>query len=223
MPELRLLKMLVRGETMKVTLVNYTPNPEETVAIAARTCHSDKPPLGGLSEGDAERLINLLLDLGHESPIEHVSFTFAIEGVSRALSHQLVRHRIASYSQRSQRYVSHENFSYVTPPSIRENKAALEIFKKCMADVASAYKKLSEMVPLEDARYVLPNACETSLICTFNARSLLNFFKLRMCKKAQWEIRELANIMWHLVRSVAPTLFANAGPDCENCREECCQ
>lgn len=222
MPELRLLKMLVRGEVMKVTLLNHTPNPDETVALAARTCHTSKPPIGELQEDDIDRLINLLLDLGHESPLEHVSFTFAIEGVSRALSHQLVRHRIASYSQKSQRYVNHKNFSYITPPSIKNNPEALAIFEKCMKDIANVYRQLSGVVPLEDARYVLPNACETSLVCTFNARSLLNFFKLRLCKKAQWEIRELAHTMLYLARSVSPRLFASAGPDCVSCQERSC-
>lgn len=203
---------------MRVELIAYTPHPEEVVAAAARVCYSRQGAgelLKDMSEEEVERLLGLLLSSGHESPVEHVSFTFAIEGVSRALSHQLVRHRLASYSQRSQRYVSEEEFQYVIPPSIRNQPEALEIFESCLAEIRQAYMRLSRLVPLEDARYVLPQACETKLVCTFNARSLFNFFRLRCCTRAQWEIRQLALKMRELVRQVAPRLFARAGPDCE--------
>lgn len=154
--------------------------------------------------------------MGHLSPMEHVSFTFAIEGVSRALSHQLVRHRIASYSQKSQRYVDENNFAYIMPPSIAAEPEAAKIFKQMMADLQEAYRRLSQMVPREDARYILPNAAETKLVCTMNVRSLYNFFRMRCCRRAQWEIRELAQRMREEVRAVAPALFALAGPSCES-------
>lgn len=188
------------------------------MAAAARICYSKRGAaklLEDMEDGEVDRLIKLLLSSGHESPVEHVTFTFAIEGVSRALSHQLVRHRIASYSQRSQRYVSEENFPYIVPPSISNEPEALRIFESCLSQIREAYSRLIKLVPREDARYILPQACETKLICTFNARSLFNFFRLRCCSRAQWEIRELAFKMREAVRQVAPRLFARAGPDCE--------
>jgi len=203
---------------VRVELIAYTPEPEKIVAAAARICYSQRGAtelLKNLEDKEVDRLIRLLLSSGHESPVEHVTFTFAIEGVSRALSHQLVRHRIASYSQRSQRYVSEENFSYVVPPSINDEPEALKIFENCLSQIKEAYARLIKLVPREDARYILPQACETKLICTFNARSLFNFFRLRCCSRAQWEIRELAFKMREAVRQVAPRLFAKAGPNCE--------
>jgi thymidylate synthase (FAD) len=170
----------------------------------------------GLSREEITKLINKLISMGHLSPMEHVSFTFAIEGVSRALSHQLVRHRIASYSQKSQRYVDENNFAYIMPPSIAAEPEAAKIFKQMMADLQEAYRRLSQMVPREDARYILPNAAETKLVCTMNVRSLYNFFRMRCCRRAQWEIRELAQRMREEVRAVAPALFALAGPSCES-------
>ncbi|SMB88562.1 thymidylate synthase (FAD) [Thermanaeromonas toyohensis ToBE] len=199
-------------------LIAYTPEPEKIVAAAARICYSQRGAaeiLENMEDKEVDRLIKLLLSCGHESPVEHVTFTFAIEGVSRALSHQLVRHRIASYSQRSQRYVSEENFPYIVPPSINGEPEALEIFENCLSQIREAYARLTKLVPREDARYILPQACETKLICTFNARSLFNFFRLRCCSRAQWEIRALALKMREVVRQVAPRLFAKAGPNCE--------
>jgi len=155
-----------------------------------------------------------LVEMGHLSPIEHVTFTFAVEGVSRALSHQMVRHRIGSYSQKSQRYVSEDAFEYIIPPSIAENKEAREIFTEQMEKIRVAYQNLRQIVHQEDARYVLPNACETKFVFTMNARSLHNFFKLRCCNRAQWEIRALAEAVYKEVKKVAPTLFASAGPAC---------
>ncbi|MFY9272344.1 MAG: FAD-dependent thymidylate synthase, partial [Thermacetogeniaceae bacterium] len=156
---------------MRVELIAYTPDPEATAAAAARLCYSDKGAADlkqGLSREEITKLINKLISMGHLSPLEHVSFTFAIEGVSRALSHQLVRHRIASYSQKSQRYVDENNFAYVIPPSIAAEPEAAKIFKQMMADLQEAYRSLSQMVPREDARYILPNAAETKLVCTMN-------------------------------------------------------
>lgn len=203
---------------MRVELIAYTPEPEAVVAAAARLCYSSSGALElreGLSRQEIERLLKKLVSVGHLSPLEHASFTFAIEGVSRALSHQLVRHRIASYSQRSQRYVDEGNFEYVIPPSIAANPDALELYRAKMEEIREAYRELSKIVPREDARYILPNATETKLVCTFNARSLWNFFRLRCCRRAQWEIRELAERMRREVRRVAPILFALAGPSCE--------
>ena len=162
-----------------------------------------------------DSLLDRIAEMGHLSTFEHASFTFAIEGVSRALTHQLVRHRIASYSQQSQRYVSEEAFEYIMPPSIASSPEAAALFNELMGQIREAYTTLNSLVPKEDARYVLPNACETKIVCTFNARSLLNFFSHRCCNRAQWEIRELAYKMLDQVRKVAPGLFAQAGPPCE--------
>lgn len=202
---------------MKVKLINYTPEPEKTVAAAARLCYS---PVGAeaimedFPEEEIGRFLRLLMDLGHWSPAEHVTFTFAVEGVSRTMSHQLVRHRIASYSQQSQRYVKLEKFEYIVPPSIQENPEALQLFNQEMENIRLAYERLTGMVHQEDARYILPNACETKIVLSFNCRSLYNFFQHRCCERAQWEIRQLANRMLTEVRRVAPVLFEKAGPSC---------
>ncbi len=202
---------------MKVKLINYTPDPDRTVAAAARLCYS---PVGAeeitenLAPQDVERFLKMLVDLGHLSPTEHVSFTFAVEGISRATTHQLVRHRIASYSQQSQRYVKMDGFSYIIPPSIEKKPEARALFEKTMDEIKAAYEQLAAMVHREDARYVLPNACETKIVLTFNCRSLYNFFEHRCCHRAQWEIRKLAELMLAEVRKVAPVLFAKAGPSC---------
>lgn len=202
---------------MAVKLINYTPEPEKTVAAAAKLCYSpsgvDKL-MEELREDDIPGFLKMLVGLGHLSPLEHITFTFGIEGVSRNLSHQLVRHRIASYAQKSQRYVSERGFKFIVPPSIKKNQEAMELFCRKMADLQQAYEKLAEIVPKEDARYILPGACETKLVATFNARSLLNFFQHRCCMRAQWEIRNLATEMLDLVKEVAPNIFAQAGPTC---------
>lgn len=186
-----------------------------------------------------EKFLDMLVELGHESPIEHVSFTFGVEGVSRTLTHQLVRHRIASYSQQSQRYVKLDQFEYIIPPSIAVNPKARKLFIEAMEIDQQYYNKItqilfdeyyaeyleqglrekeagqkSEKQAIEDARYVFPNACETKIVFTMNARSLLNFIKLRTCNRAQWEIRQLAIEMLRLVKDVYPILFKNAGPAC---------
>jgi thymidylate synthase (FAD) len=210
---------LIAGEDkMHVELISHTLEPERLVAAAARLCYSPQGASGllaAMDKDEADRLLRLLLARGHESPLEHITFTFAIEGVSRVLSHQLVRHRIASYSQKSQRYVNEDHFNYITPPSITAAAAALARYQQCMRALQAAYHELQAMVPREDARYLLPNACETKLVCTFNARSLLNFFRLRCCSRAQWEIRELALTMREQVREIAPFIFNHAGPACE--------
>lgn len=203
---------------MKVRLLNHTPEPEKTVAAAARLCYSAVGAtelLANLTREQEENLLSKLIALGHLSPFEHASFTFGVEGISRALSHQLVRHRIASYSQQSQRYVGEEDFAFIIPPSVKAKEESLAFFQEIMGDINRAYKKLRELVPKEDARYVLPQACETKIVFTFNAHSLLNFFEKRLCHRAQWEIRQMAELMLEEVEKVAPLLFAPAGPTCD--------
>lgn len=204
---------------IKCKLISHTPEPEKVVSIAAKLCYSksdvDGLVTGVLTGNDTEKFIDKLKGMGHESPLEHVSFTFAIEGVSRTLTHQLVRHRIASYSQKSQRYVSENNFEYIIPPSIA-NGAGVLLYDKLMKQIKQTYTLLVNMnIPKEDARYVLPNATETKIIVTMNARSLFNFFSLRCCTHAQWEIRQLSNLMLAEVQKVAPILFKNAGASCK--------
>ena len=206
-------------EMLKVKLLEYTKNPERVVAMAARLCYS---PIGAeelsekLPNETVEKMVKKMLATGHGSTIEHASFTFGVEGVSRALTHQLVRHRIASYDQQSQRYVAEHNFEYITPHTIENNEAAKEKFDGIMEEIQKKYNELVELgVPKEDARYVLPNAAETKILITMNARSLMHFFNLRCCNRAQWEIRELANKMLEEVKKVAPILFSKAGASCD--------
>lgn len=183
---------------MRVDLVSYTPDPEYVLAKAAAECYCKSPSIDRVKK---------IIKAGHHSVLEHVSFTFHIEGISRACSHQLVRHRLASYTQRSQRYVNEERFMYVDPDSIMENPEANEIFVDIMNKINDAYTKLIALgIPKEDARYVLPNACTTSLTVTMNLRELLHFWKLRMDKSAQWEIRQLAVAMYLAVMRHFPNL-----------------
>jgi thymidylate synthase (FAD) len=206
---------------MEVSLLTYTPQPEQLVAAAARLCYSSKTATqvrDDFDDSNTTQFISNLISMGHYSPFEHISFTFAIDGVSRALSHQLVRHRIgASFSQKSQRYVkNHQPEQIVRPRTVAANQQAKDIFDKAIEDVYAAYERLLEMgLPAEDARYLLPNATATNLVVTMNARSLLHFFELRCCRRAQWEIRELAERMLVLVKDVAPTVFSVAGATCE--------
>lgn len=204
---------------LNVVLLSYTENPEKTIARAGRLCYfkSDISDLEKeMTEKKVKELLTKLAKSGHLSAFEHSSFTFGIEGISRACSHQLVRHRIASYSQQSQRYVVFkENFDYITPKEIEKNKLAREVFKDFIKISKETYDKLISLgIDKEDARYVLPNASETKIIVTMNARELLHFFSLRLCRRAQWEIREMAKLMLKRVRQVCPIIFENAGPDC---------
>jgi thymidylate synthase (FAD) len=203
---------------LKVKLLSYTPEPDRLVAAAANLCYSPvgiEDILERISPAKVERLLKGLKESGHESPIEHCSFSFGIEGVSRALTHQLVRHRIASFSQQSQRYVKLGCFEAIKPPSIEKTPETAAVFDTVMAQITEAYQKLLEAgVPAEDARFVLPNACESKIIATFNARSLMHFLAIRTCTRAQWEIRQLALEMQQLVREVAPLLFTLSGPSC---------
>lgn len=227
---------------MKVKLITYTPDAEKLVAEAAKLCYakSDIDTLeNNLTPEKVESFLKLLGDLGHESPVEHASFTFGIEGVSRALLAQITRHRIASFSVQSQRYVSKCDFSFIIPPEIEAIPEAREEFLRAMKEDAEHYESLREKLTArhletnlaagmkpdearraaekkanEDARFVLPNACDTKIIMTMNVRSLHNFFRLRCCNRAQWEIRELACEMLKLCREACPLLFAKAGPSC---------
>jgi len=204
---------------MEVKLIAHTPEPDIIAAVAAMLTHS-KSTFEELKNEGKEKLKNVLravIEMGHTSVVEHAYFTFEISGVSRALTHQLVRHRIASYSQQSQRYVKQE-MKYVTPPSVRKKYG--EKYEKMMEEIWNFYNEMKDELPIEDARYILPNATCSSLIVSMNARSLLNFFELRCCLHAQWEIRMLAWKMLKLVRKVAPTIFAKAGPPCKT-RHEC--
>ncbi len=203
---------------MKVTLLNFTPAPEKTIALAARLCYSDST-VGELEERvkeiSHEKFLRKILRMGHLSVLEHASFTFGIEGISRATSHQLVRHRLASYSQQSQRYVKPKSPEFVIPPSIEGSPEARKKFEAAVLSLYELYGELADQgVPAEDARYVLPNAACTKIIVTMNARELLHFFRLRCCERAQWEIREMAVRMLVLAKKEAPTVFKGAGPAC---------
>ena len=254
---------------LKVKIIAHTPQPDKVVAQAGKLCYSAvgvDEITQKLTEEEIARYVNMLASIGHESPLEHVSFTFAIEGISRACTHQIVRHRIASYSQQSQRYVKLEQFEYIVPPAIENNPEAKRIFIEAMERDQKAYDELVDLlledilidkhaadygscireilkenpdaVPdrskvldlyaenflkdyrkaekqaIEDARYVFPNACETKIVVTMNARSLLHFFNVRCCNRAQWEIREMATEMLRECKKIAPALFKKAGPDC---------
>lgn len=241
--------------SIKVTLLQHTPFPEQTIAMAAKLCYSATDIENikeGLDEEKTASFLEMLTEIGHASPVEHASFTFGIEGISRACSHQLVRHRLASYSQQSQRYVDGTKFEFVTPPEITRNERAKKAYEKVIDMQSEAYAEIRDALVLgyikeyskeelngtddeimnsfkeenkalfssfvkkanEDARFVLPNACTTKIVCTFNVRSLNNFFDHRCCNRAQWEIREVAEQMLMLCKEVAPVLFKNSGPRC---------
>ncbi|MHC4522281.1 MAG: FAD-dependent thymidylate synthase [Planctomycetota bacterium] len=216
------------GARLKVILLAHTPEPEKLVAQAAKLCYSPST-IEGLREkiekNDQHKFVKKLSSMGHMSPIEHVSFSFGVEGISRVCTHQLVRHRLASYSQQSQRYVGKHSkktggsFEFVTPPSVVE-AGKKEWFEARMAEMQKWYDELVEALgdkgesTYEDARFLMPNAAETKIIVTMNARELLHFFKVRCCNRAQWEIREMAIEMLRQVRQIAPSLFDNSGPSC---------
>ncbi len=221
--------------TAKVQLLTHTPSPLAVIYAACRQCYfegfvgdlwQDLTHAQGeehISPQKQAALVKKIMASGHASPIEHVSFTFAIDGISRALSHQLVRHRIASYSQQSQRYVNGADCNYIIPPAIAKNPAALARFEKFMAEVGSAYADIHALLSAdgrahkanEDARFVLPQAAETRIVVSMNCRTLLNFFSHRCCTRAQWEIRRVAQDMLHICREILPEVFAEAGAPCE--------
>ncbi len=203
---------------MKITLLAHTPDPERTAAAAARQCYSKfsaTKAYGDLSMEDISKLLRKIISSGHLSVLEHASFTFVVEGISRACSHQLVRHRIASYSQQSQRYVKFDELDFVIPDSVANDGESMRVFLSALEGCREAYSRLlANGIPAEDARYILPQASPTKIVVTMNARALLNFFELRCCLSAQWEIRKVAEEMLSLVKGVAPTIFENAGPFC---------
>lgn len=219
---------------LKVRLLTHTPDPQKIMAAAAKLCYARADidsVMEGLTPEKTDDFIDMLSSLGHESPMEHMTFTFGIENVSRALLAQITRHRMASFSVQSQRYVKENDFEFILPPEIAKDETALKKYLDTMDSIAKSYNELADILKtryinegmdkraaekkaIEDARFVLPNACTTKMIVTMNARSLLNFFKLRCCSRAQWEIRELACQMLALVKEVAPCVFKNAGPAC---------
>ncbi len=211
---------------MQVELLYHTPDVERAVATAARLCYA---PVGAselmetMSDEKVRSVLSTIMKGGHFSTLEHATYTFAVDGVSRALTHQLVRHRIASFNQQSQRYVKFDNgFEHVEPETISENEEAHAVFQSVMEKCEEAYKNLVELgVPKEDARFVLPNAAETKIVITMNVRELLHFFELRCCNRAQWEIRALAHKMLELAKPTAPYIFMDAGAPCVHgtCRE----
>lgn len=227
---------------MKVYLLTHTDHPERVVAAAAKLCYSDieiESLLDGIPDDESARVTNMLRELGHESPVEHVSFTFAVEGVSRSLLAQITRHRHASFSVQSQRYVRYDSPRYIVPPAVERDEEAFGIFKESMERAASDYKRIAgilkekyteesiksgipsekasapaEKKAIEDARFALPNAGDTKFVMTMNARSLINFFKQRCCERAQWEIKALADEILRLVYPIAPGIFETSGPGC---------
>lgn len=216
---------------LKVQLISFTPEPEKLVAMSAKLCYSaaDIEQLKtGIGSQDQSRFIDKILEMGHMSPVEHAAFTFGVEGVSRSLLAQITRHRIASFSVKSQRYVGETGtreedgvFGYIIPPRIEAlGDEYVEEFHRQMAQMQQWYNYWNNLLQAqgssahEDARFVLPNAAETKMMITMNARELYHFFKLRCCNRAQWEIRALATEMLRLVKKVAPCLFQQAGPGC---------
>jgi len=202
---------------VRVTLLSYTKDAERLCASAAHSCYSSKGASDLMEEWDERkgaRWLGIPLASGHQSVIEHASYTFSIEGVSRSLTHQLVRHRLASYSQMSQRYVDMKNADDVGPRSISSDPLLEERYRALMERIWEEYRELSKKVPVEDARYVLPNACTTNITVTMNARELWHFFELRTCRRAQEEIREVADQMLFLAREASPLIFKDAGPPC---------
>ncbi len=216
-------------EYPKVHLVKFTLDAEQLVCAAAKLCYaSDSKTVFEHTPADVEKFLGTIRRMGHLSPFEHASYSFLLEGVSRTLTHQLVRHRIASYSQRSQRYVSHETFDYIVPPSLKGKTIEIDnikmdaeaYFRDFMDKTAEVYRKLQDVLGGEsesanqDARYVLPNATETKIMVSMNARELFHFFSERLCNRAQWEIRRTADVMLSLVREVNPVIFKGIGPKC---------
>jgi thymidylate synthase (FAD) len=220
------------GAELTVNLIAMTPNAVDVVYSACRQCYSPAfagdefaPGEGADELREKEALIRRVVASGHESPLEHVSMTFAIRGISRSCSHQLVRHRLASYSQQSQRYVDMKEFGYVIPPTIEGDPELKEMFEATMEDIREKYERIvralnrkgirGEMAN-QDARFILPEAAETKIVATMNCRELLHFFSVRCCNRAQWEIRRLANEMLRICRDALPSIFGKeAGAKCE--------
>lgn len=211
---------------MDVRLLFHTPEPERAVAVAARLCYAPVGAAELMEEMSAEairRVLRTIIESGHTSTLEHATYTFAIDGVSRAMTHQLVRHRLASYNQQSQRYVSYtDDPSFIVPPAVDADPESRQAFLGACASAFLSYREAIEAgIEPEDARYLLPNAMETKIVVTMNVRELLHFFELRCCKRAQWEIREVALRMLELAEPTAPYIFLDAGASCRRgpCRE----
>lgn len=220
---------------MKVKLLTHTKDPEKTVAAAAKLCYSKSDIstlMDGLTDEKVANFLEKLSNLGHASPLEHASFTFGIEGVSRSFLAQISRHRIASFSVQSQRYVDMDNADHVVPKEIYDaGYSVVRLYEESVKNSFNNYNELKEELTKkyiaegmkespakkkaqEDARYLLPEACCTRMIVTMNARELNHFFNLRCCNRASREIREVAEEMLKLVYPVAPHLFKSAGPSC---------
>lgn len=200
---------------MIVRLLAHTPDADRICAAAAHSCYSEDSAADLLETVDPAKMLRHVIGMGHHSVIEHAVFTFSVEGVSRALTHQLVRHRIASFSQQSQRYVRLSEPTYVVPETVKRDPEAMKVYEETMNGIWDSYSKLIGMgIPAEDARYVLPNGCTTNITITMNARELLHFFSMRCCNRAQWEIREMADEMLRLCKEVSPVIFSDAGPAC---------
>ncbi len=216
---------------MYVKLIRHTPEPERAVATAARLCYAAVSAADldqQMDQQTVQRMVSRMISSGHGSTLEHAVFTFAVDGVSRVLTHQLVRHRLASYDQQSQRYTDSSGDDYVTPPTIAGNLVlddgtpVAKVYEDHLAKSKALYAAMTAVgVPKEDARYLLPQGMHTRILVTMNARELLHFFSLRCCTRAQWEIRELAERMLTEVKAVAPTLFADAGPTCAQTHGHC--
>lgn len=204
-----------------VKLLTYTPNPEKIIASAARLCYANTVSIATLMDNLTEEKINSMVSklasMGHSSPFQNVYYTFGIENVSRAWSLQFARHHVGvSFDQRSQRYVNEGKFKYITPPTIESNKELKEKFDSFMKNTTNFYNELVNAgIKKEDARSILPNACETKLIATINAQELFHIFGLRCCTRAQFEFRQVANEMLKLVKEVSPIIFKNAGAHCD--------
>ncbi|MCM8812553.1 MAG: FAD-dependent thymidylate synthase [Candidatus Omnitrophica bacterium] len=213
---------------LRVVVLEVSPQPVALIYAACRQCYSAEfagdifarpsPPAA-----EKEQFIRRIVASGHESPLEHVKFTFAVEGVSRALTHQLVRHRIASYSQQSQRYVQETQFDYILPPSIAADPLLQQEFTRAMAEIRQSYNRLLARYKecgvggeqaTQDARFVLPQAAETKIVVTMNCRELIHFFQHRCCSRAQWEIRRLAGEMLRRCREILPCVFAGVEAKC---------
>jgi thymidylate synthase (FAD) len=210
---------------LDIKLIACTAEAARVVAAAAKLCYSASSAaelFDGLDEREVRRFVRMLRSSGHMSPFEHASFTYVIEGASRVMTHQLVRHRIASYSQQSQRYVATGTPKFVVPPEIDGNPEARGVFESSAMEAYAAYERMVSLgAPKEDARFILPHGWETSIMITMNARELCHFFELRLCRRAQWEIRDAARKMLSIASGVAPELFDTAGPPCVSggCRE----
>ena len=217
---------------MKVKLLTHTPEPEKIIAAAAKLCYSNKVDIDSIMDDltpeNTEKFIEDLMDMGHESPLEHVSFTFAVEEVSRNFTHELVRHRLSSYSQRSMRYCSESNCKIIKPVRFNYKEDANKVFDDfSQASIAAYNELLNQGVAKEDARYILPNGVATRIIFTMNLRTLLHFFNLRICNRAMLEMRLVAAKMLELCKEVSPVLFKKAGASCRSlgyCPEgsKCC-